>query len=227
MRFDAVAFDLDGTLYPTPALYLRALPSMLTKARLLAAFNDARQRIRAMGVSDESYRRDPPAGAAAFRAFESRLAAPAMGMDPLKAQDYIARHFYDGVERLFARIRPFRGLNAALDALAESGLRLAVLSDLPPERKLELLGLAGRFEAALCSSDSGFLKPAAEPFLMLSERLGLKPERILYVGNSVRMDALGARRAGMKSALVSPRRRPEADFSFWDWSRLVEFALSR
>ncbi len=226
MRFDAVAFDLDGTLYPTSAIYLRAFPSMLTKARRLAAFNDARQRIRAMGVSDESYRRDPPSGAGAFRALEARMAASAMGMGAKEAESYIDREFYAGVEELFSRIKPFRGLAAALDALAERGLRLAVLSDLPTERKLELLGLAGKFEAALCSSDSGFLKPAAEPFLMLADRLGLRPERILYVGNSVRMDAGGARGAGMKSALVSRRRRPEADFSFWDWSRLVEYALS-
>ncbi len=225
MRFDAVAFDLDGTLYPTSALYLRALPSMLLKARRLAAFNDARQRIRALGVSDESYRRDPPSGAIAFRALEARLAAPLMGMDPQDAQEYIARNFYGCVEELFARIRPFRGCAGALDALADKGLRLAVLSDLPTDRKLELLGLSGKFEAALCSSESGFLKPAREPFMMLSEKLGLRPERILYVGNSVRMDAGGARGAGMKSALVSRRRRPEADFSFWDWTRLVEYAL--
>ena len=149
-----------------------------------------------------------------------------MGMEPGAAEEYIARIFYAYVEELFARIRPFRGCAAALDALAERGMRLAVLSDLPPDRKLELLGLSGRFEAALCSSGSGFLKPAAEPFMMLSEKLGLKPERILYVGNSVRMDAVGARGAGMTSALVSRRRRPEADFSFRDWSRLVEYALS-
>jgi len=225
MRFDAVAFDLDGTLYPTSALYLRALPSMLAKARRLAAFNGARQRIRDMGISDESYRRDPPADGKALRALEARLAAGPMGMDPKEAEDYIARSFYGYVEELFARIRPFRGCASALDALAEKGMRLAVLSDLPTDRKLELLGLSGRFEAALCSSDSGFLKPASEPFIMLSERLGLGPERILYVGNSVRMDALGARGAGMKSALVSRRHRPEADFTFWDWSRLVEYAL--
>jgi putative hydrolase of the HAD superfamily len=226
MRFDAVAFDLDGTLYPNFALYWRALPSMIAKARPLSAFNAARQRIRAMGLRDAEYRRSPPPDAAAFRAFEARVAAPAMGMNGAEAEAYIARHFYRYVEELFARVRPYRGVAGALDALASRGLRLAVLSDLPPARKLELMGLSGRFEAALCSSDSGFLKPARQPFAMLASELGLSPGRILYVGNNPRVDAAGAKGAGITAAIVSRRAVHGADFTFFDWARLVDFALS-
>jgi putative hydrolase of the HAD superfamily len=226
MRFDAVAFDLDGTLYPNIALYARALPRMLPKARRLSAFNAARQRIRAMGLSDESYRRSPPREGAAFRALEARMAAPVLGMPEAEAEAYIARAFYSDVEELFSRIKPYRGVQNALDALSERGIRLAVLSDYPPRRKLELLGLGGRFDTALCSSDSGFLKPAREPFEMLASALGMRPERILYVGNSPRLDAAGARGAGMASALVSRRASSAADFSFFDWNRLVDYVLS-
>jgi len=226
MRFDAVAFDLDGTLYPNAALFARALPAMLSKARRLSAFNAVRQRLRSMGLNDPVYRGAPPRDGAAFRTLEARMAAPAMGMTEAEAEAYIARHFYAYVEELFARVRPYRGVGQALDALAGRGLRLALLSDLPPRRKLELMGLWGRFDPALCSSDSGFLKPAREPFAMLASALGLPPDRILYVGNSPRVDAAGAKAAGMASAIVSRRAVPEADFTFFDWNRLVEFVLS-
>jgi putative hydrolase of the HAD superfamily len=226
MRFDAVAFDLDGTLYPTSSLYLRALPLALPNIRRLAAFNAARQTLRRLGSEDAEYRRNPPRGEEAFRLLEASLAAPAMGMRPEEALAYIAREFYEKVESLFEDLKPFRGVDKALDALAERGLRLAVLSDLPPRRKLKLLGLEGRFETALCSSASGYLKPAPEPFMMLAENLGLQPERILYVGNSPNVDARGANKVGMTSAIVSRRRIREADFSFFKWSRLVEFVLS-
>jgi putative hydrolase of the HAD superfamily len=226
MRFDAVAFDLDGTLYPNLALYSRAFPSMIAKARRLSAFNGVRQRIRSMGLRDAAYRGAPPLGQAAFRAFEARLAAAPMGMPEARATAYIALNFYDYVEGLFARVRPYRGVPEALDALADGGLRLAVLSDLPPRRKLELMGIAGSFEAALCSSESGFLKPAREPFEMLATALRLSPGRILYVGNNPRVDAAGARGAGMATALVARRASPEADFTFFDWRRLVSYALS-
>jgi putative hydrolase of the HAD superfamily len=226
MRFDAVAFDLDGTLYPNLALYSRALPSMLAKARRLSAFNEVRQRIRSMGLRDAAYRGARPAGQEAFRALEARLAAARMGMSEAQAEAYIASNFYDYVEGLFARVRPYRGVPEALDALAGRGLRLAVLSDLPPRRKLELMGIAKSFEAALCSSESGFLKPAREPFEMLAAALRLSPERILYVGNNPRVDAVGARGAGMASALVARRASREADFTFFDWKRLVGYVLS-
>jgi putative hydrolase of the HAD superfamily len=226
MRFDAVAFDLDGTLYPNSSLYLQALPLMLPNIRRLAAFNAARRKLRSMGSEDAEYRRNPPRGADAFRSLEARLAAPAMGMTPEEARAYIEREFYRRVESLFARVKPYRGVGEALDTLADRGIRLAVLSDLPPARKLNLLGLEEKFEAALCSSDSGFLKPAREPFMMLAETLGIDPGRILYVGNSGPIDAVGARGAGMVSAIVSRRRASEADFTFFNWSRLVDFALS-
>jgi putative hydrolase of the HAD superfamily len=223
MRFDAAAFDLDGTLYPAHRLYARALPSMLAKARRLEAFSAARRMLRALG-SDPAYRASPAAGGEAFRALEAELFAGRLGIGIAEASAMIERCFYSGVEELFSSMRPFAGLIPALDALAAAGLRLALLSDLPPARKLELLGLSDRFECALCSEDSGFLKPAREPFAMLASRLGLPPGRILYVGNSPGIDVAGARAAGMSAAIVSRRRVAGADLSFFDWRELVAFA---
>jgi putative hydrolase of the HAD superfamily len=223
MRFDAVAFDLDGTLYPARRLFALAFPRMLRVARELLAFNATRRRLRALGA-DESYRRAPPADGEAFKTLEAEFVGDRLGIPASEARLLIDREFYAGVEELFAEVRPYGGLAAALDGIAGAGLRLALLSDLPPARKLELLGLSGRFEAALCSEDSGFLKPAVEPFAMLASRLGLPPGRILYVGNNPRIDVAGARAAGMASAIVSRRRVAGAELSFWDWRELAAFA---
>jgi putative hydrolase of the HAD superfamily len=225
MRFDAVAFDLDGTLYPASSLFALAFPGMLGNMRLLAAFSASRRRMRELG-SDAGYRRSPPKDSAAFHAREASIVAERLGMGAAEAAALMELLFYRNIEELFSGLKPYRGLEAALDALSAGGLRLALLSDLPPERKLELLGLGGRFEVALCSEDSGFLKPAAEPFAMLASALALPPERILYVGNSPSIDARGAKAAGMSAALVSRRRARGADLSFFDWSKLVDFALA-
>ena len=224
MRFDAVAFDLDGTLYPTHRLYALAWTRMLPRARALMAFSAARMRMRALG-SDPAHRRAPSADGVAFRALQADHVARRLGMGAAEAAAMIDRDFYRGPEGLFSRVRPFSGLVPALDALAASGLRIALLSDLPPLRKLGLMGLAGRFEPALCSEDSGFLKPAVEPFAMLASRMGLPPGRILYVGNNPWIDAAGAKAAGMASAIVTRRRVADADLSFSDWRELVAFAL--
>ncbi len=223
MRFDAVAFDLDGTLYPAPRLYARALPTMIGKLRGVVAFNRTRQRMRAMGLTAD-HSAAAPADGAAFQALEARLFAGLLGSGLPEATAIMHRDFYRGVEELFLRIKPFTGLTAALDALSAAGLRLGLLSDLPPLRKLELMGLSGRFEVALCSEDSGFLKPAREPFAMLASRMQLPPGRILYVGNNPRIDVAGAKAAGMSTAIVSRRRVHAADLSFFDWRELVTFA---
>jgi putative hydrolase of the HAD superfamily len=225
MRFDAVAFDLDGTLYPAYRVYLAALPGMLGNARLLYAFNASRRKMRELGA-DKEYRRSPPKDSASFHAREAAVVAERLGIGAAEAEERMELHFYRNIEALFSGVRLFRGLESALDALAAGGLRLALLSDLPPTRKLELLGLGGRFEAALCSEDSGFLKPAAEPFAMLAARLSLEPSRILYVGNSPSIDVRGAKAAGMSAAIVSRRRVEGADLSFFDWNKLVDFALA-
>jgi putative hydrolase of the HAD superfamily len=225
MTFDAIAFDLDGTLYPNRRLYARVLPLMLSRARKLEAFNAARWRMRAMS-EDPARPASSPRDRLAFRALQAELVARRLGMDEARAADMIEREFYRDVEELFAGLRPYEGLDGALRSLQAAGLRLALLSDLPPTRKLELMGLAGRFEAALCSEDSGFLKPAAEPFAMLAGRLGLAPGRILYVGNSAALDVVGAKRAGMAAAIVSRRRIEGADLSFFEWEKLVEFVTA-
>ncbi len=237
MRFDAVAFDLDGTLYPSYRIYALAFPQMLAKARSLDAFNRTRRKLRASAF-DPAQRGGGPVGAAsaeanatasagtAFRAAQAELVAKRLRIDPERAAAMIDRDFYRGVEELFSRVKPFRGLASALDAIAAAGLRLALLSDLPPLRKLELLGLSGRFEFALCSEDSGYLKPARPPFAMLALRFGLVPARILYVGNYPAIDVAGAKAAGMSAAIVSLRRVGGADLSFWNWRTLVKFATS-
>jgi putative hydrolase of the HAD superfamily len=229
MRFKAVAFDVDGTLYPDSALYRPATRLVLRHPLLFGAFARARRELRRLARGD-GYRRSPPADGRAFRRLQARLVAESLGPlapgGPERTAELLDEFAYRAIVELFARVRPYPGLEAALDGIAGAGLRLAVLSDLPPGRKLELMGLSGRFEAALCSEDSGFLKPEAAPFLMLEGALGLAPSDILYVGNSRSCDLAGARAAGMATAMVSRSRVPAADLSFFDWGELAAFAIS-
>jgi putative hydrolase of the HAD superfamily len=70
----------------------------------------------------------------------------------------------------------------------------------------------------------------------LARKMALPPEQILYVGNSVSYDIIGAKQQGMKAALVvSPlghrlgyRRRNtgNADFVFSDYRQLRAFVLN-
>lgn len=85
---------------------------------------------------------------------------------------------------------------ATLDRL--TGHRhLAVLSNnqrLP--REAARLGLDRWFDVMVAAPPHAS-KPAPDPFLDVAARLGVAPERCAYVGDSVRVDVLGSRNAGM------------------------------
>jgi putative hydrolase of the HAD superfamily len=107
------------------------------------------------------------------------------------------------------------------------------MSDFPPEKKLEYIGLSGLWDVVLCTERCGMLKPHLLPFTELAAAMSLPPEKILYVGNSRAFDVAGAHGAGMKTAWIkSPlfpgrgRKQPLPDFAFSDYRQLYNFMLN-
>jgi putative hydrolase of the HAD superfamily len=202
LEIDAVAFDLDGTLYPNYRLYMRILPFAAKEPRLLRAFGKARSTLRATRVGDPLYEQEFYEAQAFLTA---RLLDGKAGRAATAAmRQKIETDIYRRWEPLFKNIRLFPHVLETLAALKRKGLKLGLLSDFPTERKLMFLGLSGIWDAELCSEEIGRLKPDTKPFMALAEELGTTPKRVLYVGNSRRYDVAGAARAGMKTALKVP-----------------------
>jgi putative hydrolase of the HAD superfamily len=227
-KLQGVAFDLDGTLYPNYRLNVLLIPFVLREWRFLWAFGKARDIIR------DTQRREPPASPEPpdFYEVQARGTAKILGADPPRIKKRIETLIYRGWEPLFKRIGLFPHAEESLRAFRAGGLKLGLLSDFPPERKLEYLGLAGLWDAVLCSEAVGWLKPDPRPFWRLAERMDVPPEGVLYVGNSRRCDVYGAKQAGMQTALIGPslnirsRRWGRADFVFRDYRQLVNYVLS-
>ncbi|MDR1058097.1 MAG: HAD family hydrolase [Treponema sp.] len=229
----AVAFDLDGTLYPNYRFYLRLVPFILREQRLLRALGKARNILRRTvgeGEGENVPLKDR------FYHLQSRVMADILKDDPERIKNRTETLIYRGWEPIFTRIKLFPHVRETLGALREGGLKLGLLSDFPPEFKLENLKLGGFWDAVICSETTGRLKPDPVPFLELARRLGSPPGEILYVGNSVSYDIIGAKSLGMKAALVAPRlaltRRWKvkrssagADFVFHDYRQLRNYVL--
>jgi putative hydrolase of the HAD superfamily len=221
MREDirGVAFDLDGTFYPNYRFYLRLIPFVLKEWRYMLAFSRARTELRG------SFREGN------FYDLQALIMARILGKDGEAIKGRTERLIYRGWEPLFKKVKPYRYVKEILGDLKAAGLVLGLLSDFPVERKLEYLGLDAYWDTALCSEQVNRLKPDPAPFLELARRMALPPEQILYVGNSVSYDIVGAKRQGMKAALVrSPlqlcrRNTGNADFVFSDYRQLREFVL--
>jgi putative hydrolase of the HAD superfamily len=221
----AVAFDLDGTLYPNFSLYARLLPFLMRHGRLLAAFGMARNQIRREQALPDS---TPFPNAASFYDYQARLSAERLGAEAEQIRGQIEELIYRGWETHFLKIRLFPHVRELLTALREKPFRLGLLSDCPPQQKLENLGIAGFWDTVLSSEEAGAIKPALRPFEVLANELGCAPEQILYVGNSATYDVFGARRAGMKTALFTrffATDKIRADFTFRNYRKLRDFVL--
>ncbi|MEM5948823.1 HAD family hydrolase [Spirochaetia bacterium 38H-sp] len=217
MDIKAVAFDLDGTLYPNYRMYLLSVGFAFRHPYLVYCFNEVRKEIRKVRPVDD------------FKTLQRDLLAKRMGVPPERADELIEKKIYQAWEQSLKRLRTYPFLKDVLVALREDGYKLAVMSDFPVLAKLGFLGLDDLWDTAFCTEDTGYLKPNPEPFMELAKRLDCEPSSILYVGNSYSYDIIGAHNAGLRSAHLT-KRPPSgsvADFSFSSYPALLEWIRER
>ena len=118
-------------------------------------------------------------------------------------------------------IKAYDNVESVLEKLEERSIRMGVLSDFPVGSKLRAMGIDRFFPIQLSSEDWGRYKPCLTPFEMLISKMDMDPRAILYVGDSLRKDIEGAKRAGLRTALLSKKEESgSADIVFRDWSEL-------
>ncbi|GAB4186009.1 MAG: HAD family hydrolase [Phycisphaeraceae bacterium] len=198
MQYQAVIFDLDGTLLDT-------------LADLTAAVNHVLQRVRVNPIDTTACRRMIGNGARVLiqRALQARQIPVEPGeLDRLLQQflTYYARHKFD-------QTRPYEGVPHVLDTLTERGYRLAVLSNKPHPATVEMVNeLLDRwhFDPVFGQRADVPLKPDPTAALMICETLILAPHQVAFVGDSGE-DMATAKAAGMFAVGVTWGMREESD----------------
>ena len=210
MQLQAVAFDLDGTLYPNSVLYMRVIPLFFRYPRIFTRFGRVRRKIRKFRPIEDFY------------TLQAELFAEEMDISLSKSREMIEKIIYPTWEEILGETDLYSGVREVFETLRSMGLKLGVLSDFPVPKKLELLKIDGIWDYAYSSEEVGYLKPNPEPFTHLADCLSLAPEDVLYVGNNYEYDIVGASKVGMKTAYLSSKRKnPLPDISFSKYSELV------
>lgn len=187
MTTDTIIFDLDGTLVETAG-------------DLTASLNHALGVLGRLPIDPEQVRH--MVGHGARKLLERGLAASGevtpelveQGVAPFLSyyEDHIADHSH-----------AFDGVEAALDALAAEGYKLAICTNKPVAlavQLIEVLGWSNRFAAILGADSKPWRKPDPRHLLDTLEAAG--GSKAIFVGDS-QTDADTARAAGVPLILVS------------------------
>lgn len=217
----AVAFDIDGTLYPSWRLYIRIIPYVLKNIRFFLKYKKVRAILHRTAPSGDFYE------------YQARLLALELGIDNVTARNMIETIVYRGMMPYLKAVKPYNYIRETLQSFKEKGYKLAILSDFPPEQKGDIWGTRDLFDVIRGSEELGALKPSKYTFGSLALELGLPTDEILYVGNSISADVEGAAAAGMKTAYILPFWRQllncplkEADISFKTYRQLEKSVLN-
>ena len=223
---EAIAFDIDGTLYPAWKLSLRAIPFFIRHIRFMKAFAKVRR------VLHEYSSSEPDKALPDFFKIQNELLATHLSVSAQEAGAFLDREIYKGWKKIFLHIRPYPFAKEAITRLKEAGFKIGILSDFPPEQKGSVWGILPLCDVALDSEAVGALKPSRIPFLKLAAALNTPCERILYVGNSKAYDVAGASSVGMKTAYIAhplvsflKKKPPYADISFSNYRQFLKYVL--
>jgi phosphoglycolate phosphatase len=203
--FDAVIFDLDGTLVDSaPDLH--------------AAMNKVLAGHGAEPLDLPTLRSFIGNGVPTLirRSFAARD-LPCEGEAHRNALDSF-HAIYDAAPTALASLYP--GAKALLESLSARGVPLGLCTNKYERRTTLVIGAFGireSFGAVICGDTLPVLKPDPMPLLTCAERLGVEPAGVIYVGDS-EVDAETARAAGIRFALFTGgyrRTLPEAIPATW------------
>ena len=101
-----------------------------------------------------------------------------------------------------ATLRLYPDVQRTLNVLAKMGIKLAVVSDAPSREawmRIYYLNLHHVFDLVLTFDDVGERKPSPKGFEMALEKLGIKTDEALMIGDWPERDVAGASKLGIKT----------------------------
>ncbi len=122
-------------------------------------------------------------------------------------------------------VDPFPG---AFEALARLAGHFPIAALTNGSADLGRIGIDQHFVFLLGAHEHGAAKPDASIFRAACNRLEVRPEEVLHVGDHPEMDVLGAQRAGLRAAWINrdaatwPEPHLKPDYVVFDLAELVE-----
>ena len=196
-----IAFDMDNTLIDRQGAFVRCVRDMIEE--------DTEEKI----------------GVQAFSQFMEHfliLDNNGMGNKEILFNYYIEYFHLDltwdiimdrWVDRLAGYMRLMEDAVEVLDALSKK-YRLAILTNgdsVSQRGKLNTFPHLDWFEIVMVAGDYPWAKPDVRIFELLCEKLKVMPSEVVFVGDTIASDIIGAKNAGMKTIWIQGDERLNSD----------------
>ena len=212
----AVLFDLDGTLCDSDTAWhiatretfqlLRQRESDVSEKAITKAWTTIHQRLFQelnAGKGSMAELRDKR-----FHCLFQELGLP-IGRMAAELNDFLSSRYLTGLS-LYADVSVLEALHAYHVGIITNGAHDNHTDS--QFSKVRHLGLSERIQSLTISDEIGVRKPGIEIFKVACERADVLPKEVLFVGDSIENDIVGANRAGMTSVRIdrkSDRLIPE------------------
>ncbi len=222
IRCSLVIFDLDGTLLDDEPKYRFLAEARMREMERVAGREAAETWARLSGVDPSTMMvdMDGPLSKAPRRE-DIAIAAAAICLTGRKWHEArsLAEEAYDEADRLqLASFTPsfYPGVRRKLEEMRGRGLRLGVATNgqrANAEGMLRRLDALGLLDIVVGADDVANTKPAPDMILFASERLGLEPDDVVYVGDQP-TDMAAGRGAGCGAVVaVGPEAEKLSELS--------------
>ena len=185
----AIAFDLDNTLIDFMEMK-RVSCDAAARAMIKAGLRADKKRI-----IKEIYKIYDTKGYEYQRVFQDMIQKINKRVDPaILAAGIVA---YKRVKETM--LFPYPSVKPVLGKLKKK-YKLAILTDAPglqPWIRLISMGLLDYFDVVVGIRDTKQKKPHKRPFTVLLKRLKMKPNEVIFVGDSMARDVVGSKNTGM------------------------------
>jgi putative hydrolase of the HAD superfamily len=214
--YDAVLFDLDGTLCrstgDTTAAYRTAFEAIDSDP--FGAPSELWERLDGPPDPDDHVGYIATGFARLAAVYDRQVPPLELSEAFLAALDDRAVEFTPGAEQALA--------------LASAAGSTGLVTNGPRDRqepKVDALGLGERLDTVVYAGDLDRRKPHAAPFDRALAALDVTPDRAVYVGNSLEYDVAGAFTAGIDAVWLrpAPDREPLGYSPAWTLDSLTEF----
>jgi len=204
MKYKAVIFDLDDTLFDRNAAQFRTAELIVEQLPHIFPHCKIESVKEAFMESDR------------LVTIEYDVGAPSNGLRDKRSRYFlrllgISEDYADDITKLY--LKDYPTINVPVDGAVQlveeivKSVPIALVSNGYPDvqyKKIEAIGLGKVFSCVILSEELGIRKPDKRIFHHTAKLLNVKPSDCLYVGDSFAHDIVGAKGAGMDACWINP-----------------------